>query len=614
MIVSSEKCYCCGSFSDFTIHESATLLREASCTFCGASIRNSDVAQALLENYATCKGSLKSNLFDFKELKILLVASSGFLFDILGKLPNCYFGEFFPNAKNGDVIGGVKFLDLQDIDYSDGFFDIIVSEDVLEHIENISRAFTEINRVLKIGGTHIFSVPLHEQNVTTYRHKNKNIVHHGDPVRPEGVLVYNDFGYDLSEVLDLYGMQTKALAYHVFHTPEETTRVDDDYEKYLNNLSSMECFFKYNSVVYFSKKIKNCLEHSQTPLYQDGFTGERMIPGLVDNELELEHTLRYYFAQQFVTDKIVLDAACGEGYGSAHLAKKAKSVVGIDISSNAVEHAQMVYQAKNLEYKICGVEALNFENNFFDVIVSFETIEHVASDVQELFLQEIKRTLKDDGLLVISTPNHDVYKERGENHFHVKELTEKEFILLLSENFKFVKIYNQKHEVSCLITSEIENEQSCNFEKNTSAPEYMIAVCSNSELPESNAVTASWEVGSYKKLLDWAVSLHYSDIDKQKHINHQNSQLSEYQELIASRNLQLNEYQELISSQSSQLSEYEKSFDHYDKEQQNNYTLYKERNRQTLYYKTKVKKYRKRMIGLVVLNLILILALFISRL
>ena len=140
------------------------------------------------------------------------------------------------------------------------------------------------------------------------------------------------------------------------------------------------------------------------------FTGERLVPGKVDLELEVEHMNRYIFASDLVKNKKVLDAACGTGYGTALLAQSAERVFGIDISKEAISYAESNYSAKNVNFAVANIEKLPFESDFFDVVVSFETIEHVDTQKQEKFLSEVKRILKKDGIFIISTPNKEVYK------------------------------------------------------------------------------------------------------------------------------------------------------------------------------------------------------------
>ena len=99
------------------------------------------------------------------------------------------------------------------------------------------------------------------------------------------------------------------------------------------------------------------------------FTGERLVPGKVDLELEVEHMNRYIFASDLVKDKKVLDAACGTGYGTALLAQTAQKVCGIDISEEAISYAKSNYSAKNVDFTVANIEKLPFENDFFDVVV-----------------------------------------------------------------------------------------------------------------------------------------------------------------------------------------------------------------------------------------------------
>ncbi|MEP6702237.1 MAG: class I SAM-dependent methyltransferase, partial [Betaproteobacteria bacterium] len=118
------------------------------------------------------------------------------------------------------------------------------------------------------------------------------------------------------------------------------------------------------------------------------FTGERFLPEL-RGEIWLEHWHRYHFAAPLGENRRVLDVASGEGYGSAMLALAALSVTGLDASAGAVAHARTVYgHLSNLQF-VCGdCAALPFADGSFDVVVSFETIEHIAA--QREFLGEVR--------------------------------------------------------------------------------------------------------------------------------------------------------------------------------------------------------------------------------
>src|SRR5205085_7058452 len=96
--------------------------------------------------------------------------------------------------------------------------------------------------------------------------------------------------------------------------------------------------------------------------------------------------------------------------------------IGVDIDEVSVNHAAKKYAASNLEFKTGAVEKIPVESTSIDVVVSFETIEH--HDKHEEMMQEIKRILKEDGLLIISTPDKKYYADipAHQNPFHIKEL------------------------------------------------------------------------------------------------------------------------------------------------------------------------------------------------
>jgi len=133
------------------------------------------------------------------------------------------------------------------------------------------------------------------------------------------------------------------------------------------------------------------------------FTGERFLPSC-SGEIAYEHWHRYAFARQFVGGCHVLDAACGEGYGTALLGAVAATVVGVDIDADAIAHAAARYGITDRVRFLEGSCAdLPLADAAFDVVVSFETIEHVEAEDQSRMLAEFARVLKPDGLLIIYT-------------------------------------------------------------------------------------------------------------------------------------------------------------------------------------------------------------------
>src|SRR5437763_4277161 len=113
------------------------------------------------------------------------------------------------------------------------------------------------------------------------------------------------------------------------------------------------------------------------------FTGERWTSA-AHGQIELEHLHRYLLARDVCRGKDVLDIACGEGYGSALLAQVARHVIGVDIDCPSIAHAAVEYARANLHYVAGDATRVPLAAASFDVVVSFETLEHFAG--QEAFL------------------------------------------------------------------------------------------------------------------------------------------------------------------------------------------------------------------------------------
>jgi SAM-dependent methyltransferase len=174
------------------------------------------------------------------------------------------------------------------------------------------------------------------------------------------------------------------------------------------------------------------------------FTGERFVPGTA-GEIWYEHWHRYHFALPLVAGREVLDVACGEGYGSALLARSAARVSGVDIAPAAIAHARSRYAgAPNLAFHVADCAALPFADASFDAVVSFETIEHITA--QDAFLDEVRRVLRPDGFVVLSCPNKAEYTDARDhvNEFHVRELYRDEFAGLVTRRFPHVAWYGQR--------------------------------------------------------------------------------------------------------------------------------------------------------------------------
>ena len=176
------------------------------------------------------------------------------------------------------------------------------------------------------------------------------------------------------------------------------------------------------------------------------FTGERVVPGKTPQTIYDEHIYRYIFAASLTESKVVLDVACGTGYGAGYMAEKgAGQVVGADMSMAAVDYAWERFGENNKARFVCAdAIRLPFADNAFDFVVSFETIEHIRQ--YRKFLAECRRVLKEDGSLICSTPNRRIFSPnlaKPINTFHVKEFWPEEFYRLLRRCFADITLYGQ---------------------------------------------------------------------------------------------------------------------------------------------------------------------------
>jgi len=175
------------------------------------------------------------------------------------------------------------------------------------------------------------------------------------------------------------------------------------------------------------------------------FTGERVIPGQVNDDLWSEHVARYAFARRYAEGRRVLDMGCGTGYGSAELAQTAAEVVGVDIAPEAIEYARANYPLPGLRFVQGSCTAVPFPKNSFNLVVAFEVIEHLQNFRE--FLNECARVITPQGVLLVSSPNKSYYAESraraGANPYHEHEFEPAEFVSELSNVFSSVRLMLQ---------------------------------------------------------------------------------------------------------------------------------------------------------------------------
>ncbi|GLB61152.1 class I SAM-dependent methyltransferase [Cytobacillus sp. NCCP-133] len=177
-------------------------------------------------------------------------------------------------------------------------------------------------------------------------------------------------------------------------------------------------------------------------------TGERIILEELPltNGMLLEHLARYYFALYYAKGR-VLDIACGTGYGSKIMAKSKKNeideIIAVDLDEETLKYAKQHHYHPLVKYRKADAasENLQVELGLFDVITSFETIEHL--EAEDAFLKNLFNMLKPGGILILSTPFGDGRGKPTKEPFHVHQLTETEFIELF-EPFGTTEFYYQR--------------------------------------------------------------------------------------------------------------------------------------------------------------------------
>jgi 2-polyprenyl-3-methyl-5-hydroxy-6-metoxy-1,4-benzoquinol methylase len=180
------------------------------------------------------------------------------------------------------------------------------------------------------------------------------------------------------------------------------------------------------------------------------YSGERQV-GTTLNEIRKDHLNRYIFASKYITksNAIIIDGACGVGYGSYVLAQNpnTKIVQSLDISTDALSHAKEYFNSEKIEYQIKNLEDESLEDlQKADYFISFETIEHLPTP--EKYIEKIANVIKDDGVFIGSTPNEEIMPFIQQNFlFHTRHFTQNDLVEILNKyGFKNIEFFQQKRE------------------------------------------------------------------------------------------------------------------------------------------------------------------------
>ncbi len=173
---------------------------------------------------------------------------------------------------------------------------------------------------------------------------------------------------------------------------------------------------------------------------------ERIVPDDTEPGIVALHLKRYAFAEPWCRGGVVLDLACGVGYGSAHLAAAATRVVGGDVDADAIAYATHRYGRDNVEFRVMDAAAIPLADASVDVVCSFETIEHLPD--RDAYLAEVARVLRDDGVYLVSTPRAERTTDDPANPFHHVEYDPGDFETLVRRYFREVALYGQRRLVT----------------------------------------------------------------------------------------------------------------------------------------------------------------------
>lgn len=168
------------------------------CWHCGSQNRNRALARALMTNFFSNEsGSITTSPLP-QDRNIYLAAANGALFDALRKNKQLLFSEYFDGVEPGTYRNTVQCQDLTRLTYENESIDVVISEHVMEHVNDPCKAFSEISRVLKPGGLLLFSIPFEGEHhsvvrITPDMHELEPRKYHKDPLRNQGALVFSDF-------------------------------------------------------------------------------------------------------------------------------------------------------------------------------------------------------------------------------------------------------------------------------------------------------------------------------------------------------------------------------------------------------------------------------------
>lgn len=212
-------CTLCGNPTLFLLTGPLETIRNhALCVRCRSSSRNRHLAHCVLQAFRDRGAESLAALAADPSLRIYHTAAAGPVSHALGRGANVVRSEFLPGVRPGESRDGTRCEDLERLTFPDGAFDLVLSEDVFEHLHDYRSGFRQVHRVLRTGGYHVFTIPFYFDRRTAdlwemvegKRVLREPVEYHGDPVRGS-IPCYTHFGYDLLDWLGEAGFSTRIV-------------------------------------------------------------------------------------------------------------------------------------------------------------------------------------------------------------------------------------------------------------------------------------------------------------------------------------------------------------------------------------------------------------------
>jgi SAM-dependent methyltransferase len=210
-------CNVCGRPTYFVCVDPATARNNVFCLFCKSCSRKRHITNVLLRAVFPQARHLRQIPHD-TTVRVLNASLCDAYSRLLPQHPAFTLCDLLPDVPPGTQLAQNRFCqDLQALTFGDATFDVVITEDVLEHVRRAPLAFSEIHRVLRPGGVHLFTVPFYFDRDTLNRvdvsgDEDVHIVwppeYHGDSLRSTGILAYRTFGLDLLTMLTSIGFET----------------------------------------------------------------------------------------------------------------------------------------------------------------------------------------------------------------------------------------------------------------------------------------------------------------------------------------------------------------------------------------------------------------------